>query len=66
MASPAHKLLETDERAATKEAAAEWAAARYPERAAFIGDALAAHRADLEGPYARTIAFVDFAAGGSG
>ena len=38
-----------------------WAAARYPEWGAFIGEALAAHRADLAGPHARTIAFVDFA-----
>ncbi len=56
--------LETGEQA-TKEAAAEWAAARYPEWAAFIGEALAAHRADLAGPHARTIAFVDFATGES-
>lgn len=54
--------LETGE-LATKEAAAEWAAARYPEWAAFIRGALAAHRADLAGPHARTIAFVDFATG---
>ena len=56
--------LETGEQA-TKEAAAERAAARYPEWAAFIGEALAAHRADLAGPHARTIAFVDFATGES-
>ena len=54
--------LETGEQA-TKEAAAEWAAARYPDWAAFIRDALAAHRADLAGPHARTVAFVDFATG---
>jgi Aminoglycoside adenylyltransferase, C-terminal domain len=45
----------------TKESAAAWAAARYPEWAEFIGDALAAYRADLAGRHARTIAFVDFA-----
>jgi hypothetical protein len=56
--------LETGEQA-TKEAAADWAAARYPEWGEFISDALAAHRADLAGPHARTIAFVDFAAGES-
>jgi predicted nucleotidyltransferase len=54
--------LETG-RQGTKEAAAVWAAARYPEWAGFIGEALAAYRADLHGPHARTIAFVDFAAG---
>lgn len=54
--------LETGEQA-TKEAAAEWAAARYPDWAGFIRDALAAHRADLAGPHARTVAFVDFASG---
>ena len=56
--------LETGEQT-TKEAAAEWAAARYPEWAAFIAEALAVHRADLAGPHARTIAFVDFATGES-
>jgi hypothetical protein len=56
--------LETGEQT-TKDAAAEWAAARYPEWAEFIVDALAAHRADLAGPHARTIAFVDFASGGA-
>jgi aminoglycoside adenylyltransferase-like protein/nucleotidyltransferase-like protein len=50
----------------TKEAAAAWAAARYPEWADFIREALAAHRADLAGAHARTVAFVDFAAGESG
>jgi hypothetical protein len=51
--------LETGDQA-SKEAAAEWAAARYPDWAALIGDALTAHRAD-PGPHRRTIAFVDFA-----
>jgi Domain of unknown function (DUF4111)/Nucleotidyltransferase domain len=46
----------------TKEEAAAWAAARYPEWADFIRQALAVYRSDLAGPHARTIAFVDFAA----
>ena len=52
--------LETGQQT-TKEAAAAWAAARYPEWAAFITDALAAYRADLAERHAATIAFVDFA-----
>jgi Aminoglycoside adenylyltransferase, C-terminal domain/Nucleotidyltransferase domain len=45
----------------TKEAAAAWAAERFPEWAGFIRDALAKHRADPAGPRAATIRFVDFA-----
>ena len=52
--------LETGEQT-TKEEAAAWAAARFPERADEIRAALAAHRADLGAAHARTVEFVDFA-----
>jgi hypothetical protein len=52
--------LETGEQA-TKEEAAFWAAERYPEWASFIGESLAAYRADVQPAHERTIGFVDYA-----
>lgn len=45
----------------TKEGAAAWAAARFPEWGAFVRDALASHRADPSGRREATVRFVDFA-----
>jgi hypothetical protein len=45
----------------TKEAAAAWAAGRFPEWAEFVRESLADHRADPSGPHAATIRFADFA-----
>jgi hypothetical protein len=52
--------LETGEQT-TKEGAAAWAADRFPDRADFIREALAAHRADYGAVHARLIDFIDFA-----
>jgi Aminoglycoside adenylyltransferase, C-terminal domain len=54
--------LETG-RSTTKEGAASWAAARFPEWADFIRQALAWNRADLSEPHNTTIRFVSFASG---
>jgi len=54
--------LETGEQT-TKEGAAAWAADRFPDRADFIREALAAHRADYGAVHARVIEFVAFATG---
>jgi hypothetical protein len=52
--------LETGEQT-TKEAAAAWAAERFPEWAEFVRASLADLRADHRGRQARAIRFVDFA-----
>lgn len=52
--------LSTGEQA-TKEEAAAWAAARFPEWAPFIQETLAVYRADLNEQHERTIRFVDYA-----
>lgn len=48
---------------ASKEEAAAWAAAQYPEWATFIEEALADHRADVRPRHEATIRFVEQAAG---
>jgi predicted nucleotidyltransferase len=49
---------------ASKEEAAAWAAAQYPDWATFIEEALAAHRADVRPRHEATIRFVEQAAAG--
>src|SRR4051794_35287629 len=46
---------------ATKEAAAAWAAARYPDWASFIDESLARLRADVHEAHDAVIAFTDYA-----
>jgi hypothetical protein len=48
---------------ATKEAAAGWAAARYPDWATFIDTCLASYRADVHEAHDALIAFTDYAIG---
>jgi predicted nucleotidyltransferase len=52
--------LETGEQA-TKETAAAWAAAKFPEWSTFINSALTQYRADVHGPHRRVIEFTDHA-----
>ena len=47
---------------ATKEEAATWAAARYPEWSRFISDAHATYRADVRDAHHALISFTDYAA----